>query len=39
MGIRNNAGFFERLKHFYPEIGLAAEILGVLIMLICCVEF
>lgn len=40
MGIRNNAGFWERFKYFFPEIGLAAEILGVLMMLlICCVEF
>lgn len=39
MGIRNNAGWCKRFKDFYPEIGLAAEILGVLIMLICCVEF
>lgn len=29
-----------RFKHFYPELGLVAEILGVLMMLlICCVEF
>ncbi|HFI6488012.1 TPA: hypothetical protein ACGRSN_004206 [Escherichia coli] len=41
MGIRNDAGWWKRLKkRFYPEIGLAAEILGVLMMmLICCVEF
>ncbi|WP_306145698.1 hypothetical protein [Escherichia coli] len=40
MGIRNDAGFWERFKYFFPEIGLAAEILGVLMMLlICCVEF
>ncbi|MCZ0474081.1 hypothetical protein OZH88_23750 [Escherichia coli] len=40
MGIRNNAGFLERFKHIYPEIGLFAEILGVLMMMvICCVEF
>ncbi|WP_284148825.1 hypothetical protein [Escherichia coli] len=40
MGIRNNAGWLKRFKDFYLELGLAAEILGVLmIMLICCVEF
>lgn len=40
MGIRNNAGWWRKFKHFYPEIGLAAEILGVLMMMvICCVEF
>lgn len=40
MGIRNNAGWWKRFKHFYPELGLAAEILGVLMMmLIFCVEF
>ncbi|QMD96794.1 hypothetical protein HVZ26_22580 (plasmid) [Escherichia coli] len=40
MGIRNNAGWWERFKHFYPKIGLAAEILGVLMMMvICCAEF
>lgn len=40
MGIRNNAGWLKRFKDFYPELGLAAEILGVLMMmLICCVEF
>ena len=40
MGIRNDAGWWERFKHFYPEIGLAAEILGVLMMMVIfCVEF
>lgn len=40
MGIRNNAGWWKRFKYFYPEIGLVAEILGVLMMmLIFCVEF
>lgn len=40
MGIRNNADWWERFKHFYPELGLVAEILGVLMMmLIFCVEF
>lgn len=39
MGIRNNAGWWKRFK-FYPELGLVAEILGVLMMMvICCVEF
>ena len=40
MGIRNNAGRCKRFKDFYPEIGLAAEILGVLMMMVIfCVEF
>lgn len=39
MGIRNNAGWWKRFKHFYPEIAWGAEILGVLLMmLVLCVE-
>ncbi|EPW5887936.1 hypothetical protein ACWNOJ_001762 [Escherichia coli] len=40
MGVRNNAGWWKRLKHFHPELGLVAEILGVLmLMLVMCIEF
>lgn len=40
MGIRNNAGWWQRFKYVYPELCLLAEILGVLMMMvICCVEF
>lgn len=40
MCIRNNAGFWKRFRHFYPELWLFAEIMGVLLMmLVLCVEF
>ena len=39
MGIRNNAGWWKRFNHFPPAIGLAGEILGVLLMMmVLCVE-
>ncbi|HFZ5878746.1 TPA: hypothetical protein ACILGS_004548 [Escherichia coli] len=39
MGIRNNADWWKRFKDFHQELGLVAEILGVLMMmLICCAE-
>lgn len=40
MGIRNDAGYWRRLQHFHPKLALAAEMLGVLLMmLVLCVEF
>lgn len=39
MGIRNSANWWQKFKHFHPEIGLVLEILGVLLMmLVCCIE-
>ncbi|EOU5383424.1 hypothetical protein [Escherichia coli] len=40
MGIRNNAGWWRKFKHFHPEIGLVLEVIGVLVMmLVMCCEF
>lgn len=40
MGIRNNAGWWEKFKHFHPEIGLVLEVICVLVMmLVMCCEF
>lgn len=39
MGIRNSANWWQKFKHFHPEIGLVLETLGVLLMmLVCCIE-